>query len=114
MQDYMSDSSMNSEDINFLFALRTRIIQSIRKDFEGMFPNVLCPLCQLHEDTIPNLMICKELISVPRNGSAHKDIFSLSVDCQRKALHQFRALLQARERVLDWEEEAATPHPKKS
>ena len=109
MQDYMSDSSMNSEDINFLFALRTRTIQGIRKDFKGMFPNVLCPLCQLHGDTIPNLMICQELTSVPQNGSAHKD-------CQRTARHQFRALLQARDRVLDWEEEeeAATPHPKKS
>ena len=56
MHEYMSDASMSTEDINFLFALRTRTLRGIRKDFEGMYQNVLCPLCQTHEDTIPNLL----------------------------------------------------------
>ena len=105
MQEYMSDKNMNSEDISFLFALRTRTVRGIRKDFEGMFPNVMCPLCQLHEDTITNLTICQELMAVPRSGAVYEDIFSSSVDIQRTALLQFRALLQARDRILDWEEE---------
>ena len=105
MQEYMSDKNMNSEDISFLFALRTRTVRGIRKDFERMFPNVLCPLCQLHEDTITNLTICQELRAVPRSGAVYEDIFSSSVDIQRTALLQFRALLQARDRILDWEEE---------
>ena len=45
MQEYMSDKNKNLEDIGFIFALRTRTVQGIRKDFEGMFPNVIWPLC---------------------------------------------------------------------
>ena len=92
----MNDPSMDTYDINFLFAIRTRTIRGIRKDFEVMFPN---------EDTIPNLLICQELRAVPRNGASHEDIFSPSVDSQRTAVHQFRNLLQARDQILDWEEE---------
>ena len=58
MQEYMSDPDMNAEDISFLFALRTRTVRGIRKDFENMFPTVLCPLCNLHEDIIQNLRVC--------------------------------------------------------
>ena len=105
MQDYMYDPIMSAEDIRFLFALRTRTVRGIRKDFEGMFQNILCPLCKLHDDTIPNLEICEELRAVPRNGANYGDIFSPSVDIQRTAAVQFRALLQARDRILDWEEE---------
>ena len=101
----MCDPIMSAEDIRFLFALRTRTVRGIRKDFEGMFQNILCPLCKLHDDTIPNLEIGQELRAVPRNGSNYGDIFSPSVDIQRTAAVQFRALLQARDRILDWEEE---------
>ena len=73
-----------------------------------MFPNVLCPLCSQHEDTILNLMICQELLAVPQNGASHQDIFSPSVDIQRTATLVFRALLQARQIILDWEEEEDT------
>ena len=75
------------------------------EDFEEMFQNVLCPLCKLHEDTIPNLLECQDIMAVPRNGAIYNDIFSPSVDIQRNAMLQFRALLQARDRILDWEEE---------
>ena len=70
-----------------------------------MFQNVLCPLCQTHEDTLPNLLFCEELRAVPRNLATHEDIFSQYVDTQRTALIQIRTLMQARERFLDWEEE---------
>ena len=105
MQEYMSNPEMNAEDISFLFALRTRTVRGIRTDFEGMFPNVLCPLCKLHEDTIPNLLECQEIMAVPRNGASYEDIFSPSVDIQRNSMLQFRALLQARDRILDFEED---------
>ena len=61
--------------------------------------------CQLHEDTITNLTICQELRAVPRSGAVYEDIFSSSVDIQKTAVLQFRALLQARDRILKWEEE---------
>ena len=39
------------------------------------------------------------------NQAIYEDIFSPSVDIQTTATVQFRALLQARDRILDWEEE---------
>ena len=105
MQEYMSDPEMNAEDIGFLFALRTKTVRGKRKDFEGMFQNVLYPLCKLHEDTLPNLLECQEIMAVPRTGATYEDIFSPSVDIQRNAMLQFWALLQARDRILDFEED---------
>ena len=96
---------MSAEDISFLFALRTMTVRGIRTDFEGIFQNILCPLCKLHEDTIPNLLECQEIMAVPRTGATYADIFSPSVDIQRNAMLQFRALLQARDRILDFEED---------
>ena len=48
---------------------------------------------------------CQELLAVPRTGARYEDIYSPSVDIQRAAVEKFRALMQARERIQDWEEE---------
>ena len=88
-----------------LFAMRTKSVRNIRSDFKNMFNSDLCPLCQSHVDTIPALMECEELLAVPRTGAQHSDIFSPSVDIQRAAVHQFRYLLQARDRIFDAEED---------
>ena len=72
-----------------------------RGNFGNMYGSDLCPLCKQYVDTIPALLQCQELLSVPRTGAEHGDIYSPSVDIQRGAVLQFRALLQARERILD-------------
>ena len=64
----------------------------------------MAPLCNQHVDTIPALMECQELMAVPRSGAQYQDIYSPSVDIQRGAVLQFRALMQARERILDYDE----------
>ena len=104
MQPYMSDHTMNSDDVALLFALRTKTVRNIRSDFGHMYHSDLCPICKQHVDTIPGLMQCQELLAVPRTGAQHEDIYSPSVDLQRAAVVQFRALLQGRERILDYEE----------
>ena len=104
MQSYLCDETMNQDDIALLFAMRTKTVRNIRSDFGRMFNSDLCPLCKTHVDTIPALMECEELLAVPRTGAHYEDIFSPSVDTQRAAVHQFRLLLQARERILDFEE----------
>ena len=70
-----------------------------------MYHTDMCPLCTQHVDTLPALMECQELLAVPRTGAEFEDILSPSVYIQRAAVLQFRALLQARERILDFEEE---------
>ena len=105
MQTYLCDSTMSQEDVSMLFAMRTKSVRTIRSDFRQMYNSDMCPLCGKHVDTIPALMECEELLAVPRTGAQHSDIFSPSVDIQRTAVLQFRALMQARERILDWEEE---------
>ena len=105
MQSYLCDSTMSQEDISLLFAMRTKSVRTIRSDFRQMYDSDMCPLCGKHVDTIPALMECEELLAVPRTEAQHSDIFSPSVDIQRTAVLQFRALVQARERILDWEEE---------
>ena len=104
MQSYLNDHTMSPDDISLLFAMRTRTVRTIRSDFGNMYGSNMCPLCNQHVDTIPALMNCQELLVVPRIGAQHQDIFSPSVDIQRGAVLQFRALMQARERILDYEE----------
>ena len=94
---------MSQEDISLLFAIQTKTVRSIRSDFGKMYISELCLLCQRHLDTIPALMECEELQAVQRTGAQHCDIYSPSVDIQRAAVHQFRLLLQARDRILDFE-----------
>ena len=105
MQPYMIDQTMDPDDISLLFALRTKTVRNIRSDFGNMYGSDLCPLCKQHVDTIPALLQCQELLAVPRTGAVHEDIFSPSVDLQKSAVIQFQALLQARDRILEWEEE---------
>ena len=104
MQSYLNDHTMSMDDISFLFAMRTRTIRGIRSDFGNMYGTNMCAVCNQHADTIPAMMACQELMAVPRSGAQYQDIFSPSVDIQRGAVLQFRALMQARERILDSEE----------
>ena len=106
MQSYLFDQTMTQEDINLLFAMRTKTLRGIRSDFGNLYDTDLCPLCGQHVDTIPALMDCQELLAVPRTGATHEDIYSPSVDIQRTAVLQFRALLQTRERILDHKEDS--------
>ena len=105
----MCDSTMNPDDISLLFAMRTKTVRNIRSDFCNMFNSNLCPVCGKHVDTISALLECEELLAVPRSGARFSDIYSPSVDIQRAAVYQFRALLQSRDRILDWEEDNLQP-----
>ena len=102
MQSYLCDQTMSQDDINLLFAMRTKTLRGIRSDFGNLYGTDLCPLCEQHVYTIPAVIDCQELLAVPRTGATHEDIYSPSVDVQRTAVIQFRALLQARERILDF------------
>ena len=105
MQEYLNDHRMSKEDISLLFAMRTKTVRGIRSDSGNMYYTEMCPLCTQHVDTLPAPMECQELLAVPSIGAQFEDILSPSVDIQRAAVLQFRALLQARERIIDFEKE---------
>ena len=102
----MMDPDMNTEDISLLFALRTKCVRGIRKDFSGMYANLMCPLCSAHEDSLAALPICELLKHVERNGSKYSDVYAQNVQSQLAATTQFRALLNERERILEERAEA--------
>ena len=105
MQPYMMHPDMNADDITLLFALRTRCVRGIRNDFREMFPTIRCGLCDKHDDTLPNLLMCEQLAHVPRNGSKYCDVFSQSVHTQMESMLQYRELLKERERIIKKREE---------
>ena len=106
VQPYMKIPDMNSEDISFMFALRTRCVRNIRSDFSEMFPNILCPLCGNHDDTLENVSACEELTHVSSNGTKYSDVFVQSVQYEKLAMQQMRVLLEERERILQLRAEA--------
>ena len=95
LQDYMSAPNMNSEDIELLFALKTKTMRGIISDFGKMYTSDQCKLCELrpHKDTIEELIISRSLKHIIWNGAEYQDIFSTSVDKQVKATKQFRTLI---------------------
>ena len=106
MQNYMCAPNMNSEDIALLFALRTRTVRGIRSDFGEMFSSDQCPLCleTPHKDTIPALLTCPSLCHIKSDGTEYEQIFSASVELQKKSMKHFRALLSERETQLTRED----------
>ena len=101
MQPYMMDPDMSTEDISLLFALRTKCVRGIRKDFSGMYASLMCPLCNVHEDSLAALLICELLKHVERNGSKYSDVYAQNVQAQLAATAQHRAFLNERERILE-------------
>ena len=106
MQSYMCAPDMSSEDIALLFALRTRTVRGIRSDFGEMFSSDQCPLCieNPHKDTLKELIKCPSLAQIQSDGTEYEQIFSTSVEVQKKAMKQFRALLTERDIQLTMQE----------
>ena len=80
LRPYLVDHTMSQEDIQLLFAMRTKTVRGIHSDFGNLYGTDLCPLCQKHVDILPALMECQELLAVPRTGATFEDIYSPSVD----------------------------------
>ena len=67
MKEYFKSQELNTEQIKFLFKLRSRML-SFRANFKEHYLKnqnkeraLLCPLCQKHEDSQQNLIDCEEI-----------------------------------------------------
>ena len=110
IQPYLCSALFNKENIGMLFSLRSRSVRSIRNDFQEQYkPNLSCPLCSKHIDSLPEILNCVklkyEVQSLPEqtqhsiNQTKYEDIF-LDVCKQKQATDTYTTLLKLREKLL--------------
>ena len=101
-EQYFEDPKFSKSETELLFALRTRTIRSIKKNFPTQFSNNLtCQLCFLHVDCQEDLLTCSELIKrvkIPTDVK-YSDIYK-STDKQIKIVKVMKQLLRTREVLL--------------
>ena len=101
----------SKDDITLLFSLRSRTVRGIKNDFSEQFkPNLSCPLCMKHLDSLPEVLNCSklqtEVQSLPEETqqlithTKYEDIFS-DVVKQKQATDTYTILLKLREQLLD-------------
>ena len=89
-----------------LFRLRSRTISGIKSDFSELYkPDLACPLCRQHPDTLPNLLTCPALSATVQKEDdsseiSYSDIFSSDVSQQKAVTELYSKLLEAREILL--------------
>ena len=98
----MNSPIFTSENTKWLLALRTRTVNEIRTDFKSMFSTLLCPLCDVHLDTLPNLLQC-DLLRVKqstdaasRNNVTFSDIYSSDIRKQKEITELYSDFLRIR------------------
>ena len=111
MQPYLCSALFSKENIGMLFSLRSRTVRTIRNDFQEQYkPNLSCPLCSSHIDSLPEILNCVKLkyeiqglpdeIQASINQTSYEDIFS-TIDKQKQATETYTILLKIREKLLD-------------
>ena len=116
MQPYLCSTLFSRKQMSTLFRLRSRSISGIKSDFSELYkPDLACPLCRQHPDTLPNLLTCPALSATLQKEDdsseiSYSDIFSSDVSRQKAVTERYIQLLEARETLLTREEpEDAAP-----
>ena len=101
-EKYFEDPKFSKSEAELLFALRTRTIRNIKKNFPTQFNNNMkCQLCSLHEDCQEDLLTCSELskrVKIPPDVK-YSDIYE-STEKQIKIVKIMKQLLRTREVLL--------------
>ena len=90
ISSYLRSPLFNKDDTQLLYALRTRTVRGIRKDFSGMYSDLSCPLGCDDPDTLPHIISCSVIMSqlqsqsLVSNENRHEDIFSKDVVKQKQ------------------------------
>ena len=102
---YMNSPVFKNENIKLLLALRTRTVNGIKSDFSGMFSTLSCPLCDTHQDTLPNLLNCdiirkyQQTKVISNSCTSYYDVFSEDVIKQTEVTELYSELLRIREEL---------------
>ena len=108
----MKSPLFNKDDVSTLFALRSRTVRSIRNDFKEQYkPNLNCPVCGQHLDSLPELLTCprlkSEVMTLPQSDqqaiiqTKYEDIFDCDLRKQKQATQTYTLLLTLRQKVLN-------------
>ena len=112
LQPYLYSPLFSRKEMSTLFRLRSRTFSGIKSDFSELYkPELACPVCQMHPDTLPNLLTCPALSAVLQLEDvsrviSHSDIFSSDVRKQKAVTVLYMKLMEARETLLTREEPA--------
>ena len=110
MLPYMKSELFSKDDITLIFSLCSRTVRGIKTDFSEQFkPNLSCPLCLKHLDSLQEVLNCSKLQSVVQSlpeetqelitHTKYEDIFS-DVLKQKQATDTYTILLKLREQLL--------------
>ena len=103
----LSPYMFSSESAQLLLALRTRTVKGIKKDFEGLYSDILCPLKCGKDDKLENVLTCPVLLSnhtsdnLSSSDIRHEDIFSSDIVKQKQATELYRQLLEVRTNLMN-------------
>ena len=116
MQPYLCSPLFSRNQMSTLFRLRSKTVSGIKSDFSELYkPDLVCPVCRQHPDTLPNLLTCPALSATVQKEDdnsdiSYSDIFSSDVSRQKAVTERYIQLLEARETLLTREEpEDAAP-----
>ena len=116
IQPYLSSPLFSRKELSTLFRLRSRTVSGIRTDFCELYkPDLVCPVCRQHIDTLPDLMTCPALTTIVQkeddsNQIVFSDIFSSDVSKQKAVTRLYVQLLEARDILLMREEPEEPTH----
>jgi hypothetical protein len=108
VQPYIVSSLFTKDDISTLVSLRSRTVRGIRSDFSHMYNgDILCPVCGLHDDTLPALLTCPRLVSqlsstgkVTDRTAKYNDIFHEDVRIQKAITSLYIEMLEIRDKMM--------------
>ena len=112
LQPYLYSPLFSRKQMSTLFRLRSRPLSGIKSDFSELYkPDLACPVCRQHPDTLQDLLTCPALSAVLQledvsSEISYSDVFSSDVSKQKAVTELYMKLMEARETMLTREEPA--------
>ena len=101
-ENYFENPNFSKSEVELLFALRTRTVRNVKKNFPNQYNNnMTCQLCSLHVDCQENLLSCTELtkrVKIPTDME-YSDIYE-GPEKQIKIVKIMKKLLRTREILM--------------
>ena len=106
VQSYMTSPIFYNDEVNLLYALRSRYL-NVKANFRSKYPNnILCPLCQNETDDQQHILDCSvlkrkfETRETVTNQCEYEDIFA-DHKKQKEITHLFSKLIKIRNKLVD-------------
>ena len=107
---YFSDRRFSKEDVQLLFALRTRMIDC-KTNFRMQFNNDLsCRICKIDdsEENEEHILVCPILNDTQTADVQFTDVFG-EVDAQFNVVQIYKKVLRRREAYIDFDQRSPSP-----